>query len=230
VSKKRAIPGLKLKQGLKFGVSLLLGMVMLMGLGLLLPQTGAGNATAACASRVCVVRYDYHAKLIVPIQNPDFNWREQLAGLGVDLGSPETQYVGFGWGAHDWYMSPPTTLSQTLVQGAKSLLWPNASVIKVQRYKEFPQGEHHCMAITPAHTVALKQFVAQTFQLDAQGKAKFVASDPRHDGLYYQSKGTYSLFDNCNHWTARALHLAGIDTPRWAAHAAAIMRLLRSNC
>lgn len=210
--------------------SLCLGVGLLLLLGMVLPRPGAGNAGASCASQVCVVRYGYHAKLIVPIQNPSFNWRDPLVPSGIDVGDAETRYLGFGWGARDWYMNPPTGVTQTVIQGARSLLLPNRSVIKVQRYAAFPEDEHQCMAVTPAHTVQLRQFVEQSFRRDPQGRVKYVGVDPPNNGTYYEAKGTYSLFDNCNHWTARALHLAGIDTPRWAAHAAAIMRLLRSTC
>lgn len=35
---------------------------------------------------------------------------------------------------------------------------------------------------------------------------------------------------NSNHWTARGLRIADLNTPLWAGHATAIMHLLESRC
>jgi hypothetical protein len=239
------------------GLALLLSLVAL--LGLLVPRRGVGNGSATCQYRVCVARFGYHSMLILPAVAPLLSGLSDLnlpigpaessppasaptsdpgqpAGSGGEpaqraSASPQQeQYLGIGWGERRWYVDPPPEDGQ-LLPGLRALLLPNAAVIKVQRYTDFPtDAETLCLGVTAEHFLNLVSFIRDTFERDAQNQPIYVAADPKHKAQFYAAKGTYSLFNNSNHWTAAGLRIVGADTPLWPAHAAAIMRVVRPTC
>ncbi len=161
---------------------------------------------------------------------------EQPASSGPGnsgTGNSETEplrYLGIGWGERRWYVNPPAEDAK-LLQGLRALLLPNAAVIKVQRYSRFPtEYETICVGVTAEHFLQLVDFIRDTFKRDAQNRPIYAADDPKHKAQFYEAKGTYSLFNNSNHWTASGLQIVGADTPFWPAHAAAIMRVVQPTC
>jgi uncharacterized protein (TIGR02117 family) len=201
---------------------------------LVTPRRGAGNAGADCEYCVCAVQFGYHSALILPIETTAFSWRDSLETVapdGVSLSS--IRYLGFGWGERQWYVNPPTDdkIFHKLLESARALLLPNRAVLKVERYAEFPtQQQTKCIGVTPARYLQLVSFIQQSFQRDAQNQIRYIAEDQVYPASFYEATGTYSLLNNCNHWTAHSLRLAGADTPLWPAHAAAIIWLLQPTC
>ena len=190
---------------------------------LVIPRRGVGNAGATCEYCVCAVQFGYHSALILPVETPSFSWRGYLNP------TDRAQYLGFGWGERQWYINPPT--DHKTLESLRALFFPNRAVIKVERYAEFPGDQAtKCIGVTPAHYLKLVGFIQQTFQRDAQQSPIFAATDSTYPARFYEATGTYSLFNNCNHWTAQGLRLAGADTPLWPVHAAAIMWVLQPTC
>ena len=190
---------------------------------LVMPRSGAGNAGATGEYCVCTVQFGYHSALILPVETPSFSWRGYLDA------ADRAQYLGFGWGERQWYVNPPQ--NNPTLESLRALFLPNRAVIKVERYAEFPSGQKTtCIGVTPEHYLKLIDFIQQTFQRDAQHSTIFVAADSTYPARFYAATGTYSLFNNCNHWTAYGLRLAGATTPLWPAHAAAIMLILQPTC
>ncbi len=203
---------------------LTIGLVALVGL--FTPRKGEGNATATCAYQVCMARFGYHSMLIIPAENRLYSWRGRFSGVDQTI-----QYVGVGWGERTWYVDPPSSSVAQLIQGTRALLLPNASIIKIQRYSDFPEHyQTECIGVTPNHYLQLIAFIQQTFLTDAKNQPILVTTDKELNATFYEAKGTYSLFNNSNHWTARGLQVAGADTPLWAAHAVALMHVLQPTC
>jgi uncharacterized protein (TIGR02117 family) len=215
-----------LKKSARYGSSLFLLIVLLPLFGLLLPRKW-GGASQPCEQQVCVIRYGYHSNLLIPVQTTVFDWRDHLP-LPTD---PAPRYLNIGWGAADWYINPPSEFSQQLYGGARALLLPNQALLSVQTYSEFPQSDSiKCAGVSSANYLKLIQHIQNTFQLDVQGDLIKVAERPNEPITFYQARGTYSLLNNSNHWTANGLSAAGLNTPLWPAHAAAIMLHFRESC
>lgn len=203
---------------------------------LVIPRFGAGNAGANCDYCVCAVQFGYHSALILPVETPAFSWQGYLDAANPALrqgaagsAASAVQYLGFGWGERQWYINPPT--DNKPLESLRALFLPNRAVIKVERYAEFPSAQvTECIGVTPEHYLKLVAFIQQTFQRDSQNAPIFVAHDPVYPARFYEATGTYSLFNNCNHWTAAGLRIAGATTPLWPAHAAAILWVLHPTC
>jgi uncharacterized protein (TIGR02117 family) len=207
-------------------------MVLLPAIGLLIPRKWHDDSQASCQYRVCVAKFGYHSNILIPLRNTILYWRDYLTLTDADASvNSDYRYLGFGWGERVWYIDPPTQLDRQILYGARALLLPNSSALKVQRYRSLPQYEViKCVGVSRAKYLKLIEFIKQSFQRDKQGNVIRVAEAPQWNATFYEAKGTYSVLNNSNHWTARGLRIAGINTPLWAGHSAAIARILESNC
>jgi len=119
-------------------------------------------------------------------------------------------WLEFGWGDADFYQAR----GEDLLLGFKALLWPTGAVMHVHGFNgspasNFPKSEVIELHLTDAGYAGLLAFLRASFARDAAGKAK-----PLGPGLYglsefYAGTGTYSLFNTCNTWAARALAAGG---------------------
>lgn len=209
----------------RYFLSACLLIVFLPVMGLLIPRKWYDKPQASCEYKVCVAKFGYHTKLLVPVRNAIFNWHDYL---NFDS---NYRYLGFGWGERAWYINPPTQLDRKLFDGIRVLLFPNRSTIQVQRYYSLPQHEKiKCMGVSRTNYLNLVEFIKESFQKDACGNTMLVADRPEWNATFYEAHGTYSILNNSNHWTAQGLKDAGLNVPLWPGHSAAIMRVLSSNC
>lgn len=185
----------------------------------------------SCTYQVCVIQFAYHSKILVPTQTQVFDWCNHLDLHDATTIPSAPAYLSFGWGERNWYVNPPTQLPQKLYGGLRALFLPNAAALRVQKHTSFPQHyQPECVGVSPENYLSLMEFIQNSFQRDSQGKTIQLASDDRTQSSFYEAKGTYFLLNNSNHWTARGLDNAEINTPVWAGHSDTIMFHLVDTC
>jgi uncharacterized protein (TIGR02117 family) len=225
MQRDRPISPSKPQKIVRYLLSICLLIMLLPVMGLFIPRKWYDEPQASCEYKVCVAKFGYHSKLLVPVRNAIFNWRDYFSF------DSNYRYLGFGWGERAWYINPPTQLDRKLFDGIRALLFPNPSVMRVQRYYSLPQHEEiECMGVSRANYLNLVEFIQASFQKDASGKTVLVADRPAWNATFYEANGTYWLLNNSNHWTAQGLKSAGLNTPLWPGHSAAIMGVLKDHC
>ena len=200
-------------------------------IGALLPQKSQ-RSPASCDVKICVINFGFHSEIVVPVQNPMFDWRKHLSlnQIGADKNA-DYNYLAFGWGETEFYMNPPREMDAKIAAGIKALFLPNSSAIRVEGYKNLPQNyEIECFGVSKTGYLNLNKFIKDTFQLDRQGEKIRLPYIVRKNVSYYEAKGTYSILRNCNSWTAEALRKADVNTPMWAGLSPAIMLHLDNSC
>jgi uncharacterized protein (TIGR02117 family) len=200
-------------------------------LGFIIPRKGSYAPKESCDYKVCVVRFGYHSQILLPVQTRIFDWRDYLNLDHSTNTTPNYGYLGFGWGERNWYINPPRELGQQISYGSRALFLPNSSILRVEKYPDLPQDyETKCVGISSENYLELVEFIQNSFQRNRQGKKLKIAKDLHGQSNFYRAKGTYSLLNNSNHWTARGLQSCGLNTPLWAGHSIAIMWHLPNTC
>lgn len=196
-------------------------------LGYFTPRKWGNYSLKSCSFKICVSQSGLHSNIIVPVNNKVFDWQKYLY-LNNNL---KYRYLGFGWGERNYYINPPTTKELKITQGFQALFFPNDSVIRVQRHQILPQQlELECVGVSQSNYLELMKFINSSFKLSAQGEKTLVADNPRLNARFYEAKGTYSILNNSNSWTAAGLRTANVNTPLWAGLASAIMFHLKGHC
>jgi|GEM_PF-355166 uncharacterized protein (TIGR02117 family) len=140
---------------------------------------------------------------------------------------PNAKYLEVGWGDSDGYRYPWTT---RLV--LRALFDSKGSVVLVHAFngpvvKEYTGIAKEIIAVqlSPAGFARLCAYVQSTYALDSRGRAIPLTSIYAGQD-FFLATGHYSLLDNCNTWTARALRTAGCPI---APHCCPLPGLVMSN-
>jgi uncharacterized protein (TIGR02117 family) len=124
---------------------------------------------------------------------------------------PRSTYLEFGWGDRDYYQSREDSVWLAL----KAALVPSPSVMHVAGFDE-PPGRYFDAETTlridlpePAFRNLLA-YLHHSFDRRGASRAPPLGLGLYGDSRFYEARGQFHLFENCNVWTARALKAAGL--------------------
>jgi len=150
-----------------------------------------------------VERERMHTALVLPVDA----LLKKVPAMGALLDTDDnTSWLRFGWGEAGYFGRDDRTSGATLV----ALFWRSPSVMEVASL-DSPRSsysESYPLAVSTEQFAKIAQFISTTFlELDDSLSPQRKATPSIR---YYDAKPRYHLFYNCNHWTAEALHNAGI--------------------
>ncbi len=138
--------------------------------------------------------------------------REELRTVAplLDAGFQSFPSLEFGWGDCDYYPARRGTIRLALRAAFDS----RCSVLQVVGVSPdvpdmFPRAKVLRVDLSPAGLEAVARYIADTLELDPQGRPIVVAPAEYGFGFFYLARGRYRLLDNSNTWTAAALYRAG---------------------
>jgi uncharacterized protein (TIGR02117 family) len=232
-----------LKKLRKFGKFLLLGLLgfcLAALVGAFTPTKWFYSQQSDCTVSIYVSNVNnFHAEIILPVNNQVFDWRKQLDLNRLGKDADRYNYLSFGWGDKKFFMNSsfdPMTIFDVL-------FLPGSSVMHVWGHPEpklqlDPDFELKQVNLSKAQYLKLAQFINDTFVRGASPVENRSADERTiylKQGLYsnsgfYEAKGTYSALRTCNSWTAEALRVADVNTPLWPALASAVMNQIDCDC
>jgi uncharacterized protein (TIGR02117 family) len=204
----------------------------LLAIAVLIPRKWSDYSQQRCNLNICVSNTGIHSNIIVPIKNNVFNWSENILidGIGIDAIN-NYNYLSFGWGDRDFYMSTPSLTDINLSTTLKALFLPTSSVMDVKGYQSIPNYlEVKCIKVSQTDYLRLMEFIQATFQVDAKGRKIRLGDGHTTNAGFYAANGSYSVLRTCNSWTGEGLRKANVNTPLWDGLSFAIMWHLRSSC
>lgn len=121
-------------------------------------------------------------------------------------------FARIGWGDGDYF----TGKNKSWGSATKALVASGYSALQVLTYskdslKDIPSETIVPLAITDEGLRRLIQYINASVVVDKQGKPitlPAVTTDDSDVGLFLQATDHYSMFNNCNTWSAKALQLA----------------------
>jgi uncharacterized protein (TIGR02117 family) len=132
-------------------------------------------------------------------------------GLWPESGDfPEAQFLEVGWGDWDFYQAPDFSFWLMLKAG----LWPTASVLNVVplRYavaEYYPCSDLIELDLSQPRFARLIGYIHGTFARDGSGRVAPLRSQEHRADRFYPARGQFTVFNNCNTWTAKALKEGG---------------------
>ena len=198
----------------------------------LTPRKWNNSSKNDCNVKICVHNMGIHSDIIVPTKTETFDWRNylKLEEIGIDR-ARDYNYLSFGWGDRDFYMSTPSLSDLQFSTAFTALFISTPSVIYVKGYQSIPAySQVKCIKINQTDYLQLAKFIQSTFKQDINAQNIRVGNGHTNNGGFYAAIGDYSVLNNCNSWTGRALREANVNTPLWDGLSAAILFHLRSNC
>jgi uncharacterized protein (TIGR02117 family) len=219
----------------KIGLSSLvgsIGLAVLLTIGYYTPRQWSKPNKTNCHWQVCLENNGAHTNIIVPLRQDIFAWSERLDLEKIDSSDADNyRYLSFGWGDRDFYLNTPTWADLDWGLTFKALFLPTDAILEVKGLNNLPdQGEVQCVALDRSDYLKLMDYIDKTFQTNNQGEKIRIADGHFDRGGFYGAKGSYSIINTCNDWTAIGLRKANLNTPLWSGLSSSIMRHLASNC
>ncbi|MGF1960260.1 MAG: TIGR02117 family protein [Aulosira sp. DedVER01a] len=209
-----------------------LSSLALLAIGVFIPRKWSYQPKDNCNLSICIANTGIHSNIIVPTKNSVFDWHKYISIERIGIDNLENyNYLSFGWGERDFYMSTPSVADLRLSTTLRALFLPTPSVIYVQGYQLIPDYlEVKCIKVNKNNYLDLTKFIQATFKIDNQGKVIRIGNGHTANAGFYDAVGSYSILRNCNTWTAEALRQADVNTPLWDGLSSAVMLHLRSDC
>jgi len=202
-------------------VAALLGLV----LGYFLAAAIAGMipvnrdfAAAADGVDVYIRSNGVHTDLVVPVSAEGTDWRGLLPieGLGAETGVGD--FLAFGWGDREFYLSTPTWADLRVSTAVKAVAGFDTTVVHVEAIGVPPfTGKTRHVRLSAGEYQRLVRYLEGSFQRDGEGRAEVIPG-AHYDAYdeFFEARGHYSLFVTCNEWARRGLAVAGVRTALWA--------------
>jgi uncharacterized protein (TIGR02117 family) len=225
----------KLKKYCKLSQIAILSAAIIIIIGALTPTKWFYDSTQPCDVSIYVINVGLHSDIILPVRTDNFYWNGfiPLEEIGTDT-NQNYNYLGIGWGEHDFYINTPSVADIKVSTVLKALFYPNNSaVMHVRGFNNLPDEKYFdikCVRISYKQYLRLVEFIKKSFSLDRKGNILRIANGYNAYGGFYNASGTYSILRNCNNWTAEALKIADVNTPTWSSFSTPIMWHMRNSC
>jgi hypothetical protein len=162
----------------------------------------------ALLNSIWVERDRYHTAIVLSSQ--------LVRDLSVELLPVlnDRPLVRFGWGDRGYYGASHKSFFKAL----NALCLPTRSVMEVSTFDKLSDvGERIVqLNLDDLGVQKLLAFIVKSFTWDSSGLPilERVSVNGFH---YYDARGVYHMFKNCNNWTAKALKLSGLKVRYWRA-------------
>ena len=168
-----------------------------------------------------------------PVWVVSHGWHLGLAMARADVSPaiwPERDDLGpfafleVGWGDGEYYPAARGTVAQALKAAFRS----TTSVLHVAAFDQHPSRYFAGTEVVEIRVARegfeeLCRFIAGYYARDDAGRAVAVGPGLYGPSRFYRARGQYRVFDNSNHWTARALRSAGVAIDPEAALTAGVV-------
>ncbi|MBD3275002.1 MAG: DUF2459 domain-containing protein [Candidatus Marinimicrobia bacterium] len=163
------------------------------------------QSAQADSTSIYVVKHSWHAGIIMPVNNLSKD------SLPVLSDFPDKEYLEFGWGDSAYYRAKDPNFGQTLKAGGPPtpgilhIVGVDAPIKNYLNYRTALQ-----FRIPMDELGDMIRFFRNEF-IYADKNPVQVGPGLYGDSYFYRAQSKYTVFYNCNHWTANALQRAGIS-------------------
>ena len=151
-----------------------------------------------------------HTDIVVPVKNDTFDWSKQIKFEHTKAKDSTAKYLAMGWGDRGFYLETPTWADLKVSTALKAATGLSSSALHTTFYKTMKE-DAYCkkIQISTIEYQNLVVFINDSFETKSDEKIKIEteAVYGKND-IFYEAKGSYSMFYTCNSWANQALKSA----------------------
>ena len=158
-----------------------------------------------------------HTDIVVPIQNDQLDWSQQLPFSNIPSGDTTLRYIAFGWGDKGFYLDTPTWADLKFSTAFVAAFWLGSSAMHATYLHAMPPGPDTVpLRLTRAQYAQLVAYIQGSFRYDAAGRAQHIKGHSYGpNDAFYEAHRVYSFVYTCNTWTNNALKACGQRACLW---------------
>ncbi len=151
-----------------------------------------------------------HTDIVVPVKNDTFDWSKQIKFEHTKAKDSTAKYLAMGWGDRGFYLETPTWADLKVSTALKATTGLSSSALHTTFYKTMKE-DAYCkkIQISTSEYQNLVVFINESFETKSGENIK-IETDAVYGktDIFYEAKGSYSLFYTCNSWANQALKSA----------------------
>lgn len=158
-----------------------------------------------------------HTDIVVPIKNEIKDWSKEISYLHTKKKDSTMSHLAFGWGDRGFYLDTPTWSDLKVSTAFKATTGLSSSAMHVTFYKKMKESES-CkkIIVSKADYEKINQYVYSSFLLNKENSIQRIEQYSYGiNDVFYEAKGSYSLFFTCNSWANQALKGANQKAALW---------------
>ncbi|WP_240723618.1 TIGR02117 family protein [Flavobacterium sp. J27] len=175
-------------------------------------STGAHNTIP-----VYILSNGVHTDVVLPLKNNIKDWSTSISYLHTKAQDSTRKLLAFGWGDKGFYLDTPTWSDLKASTAIKAVTGISTSAMHLTFYKELHENKQ-CKKffITEKDYRQLIAYIENSFVLNSEKKIQRIGtySYGKYD-VFYEAKGSYSLFYTCNTWANQALKAGNQKAALW---------------
>lgn len=173
-------------------------------------KTHPSKSNCLSEKEILITTNGVHVDIIVPVEDIDYKLLRKLEIL------PETKYIAFGWGDKEFYITTPEWKDLKFKTAFNALILKSETAMHVtcyfRKYKSWKS-----VKLCNSQLEILNGYISDSFQNTENGKFKKIDVKGYYEtDFFYESKGSFSMFNTCNVWVNRALKVTGVETAVWS--------------
>lgn len=212
-----------------FLLGVLLSVIIIAGALVIASRTARKPASTAGENKdkaIFAISNGVHIDLVVP--KDDFLSHSSLNWNFPEASDQSKTHMAFGWGDANFFFNHDTWATITFNDILEAAFYSHGSAMRVSFLDASEIRGATRIELSSANLKPLVGAIDSSFV--AQNSLKVVRRrESPNSALFFASNGKYSLFNNCNDWTAAMLRTANIPTPLFVTNAYSIMRILKLN-
>jgi uncharacterized protein (TIGR02117 family) len=151
-----------------------------------------------------------HTDIVVPVKNDSYDWSKQIKFEHTKSKDSTAKYLAMGWGDRGFYLETPTWADLKVSTALKAATGLSSSALHTTFYKTMKE-DAYCkkIQISTLEYQKLVLFIHESFKTKSGSTIK-IETDAVYgkNDIFYEAKGSYSLFYTCNSWANQALKSA----------------------
>jgi uncharacterized protein (TIGR02117 family) len=202
-----------IKKSLKYiGVFLLTLMAygLLVTLMSFIPVNSNQSAIDEPKVDIFILSNGVHTDIVVPVKNDSYDWSKRIKFEHTKDKDATAKYLAIGWGDRGFYLETPTWADLKVSTALKAATGLSSSALHTTFYKTMKE-DAYCkkIQISTLEYQKLVLFIYDSFEIKSGDNIE-IKTDAVYgkNDIFYEAKGSYSLFYTCNSWANQALKAA----------------------
>ncbi len=159
-----------------------------------------------------------HTDFVLPVKNELKNWENTFHFENAKNVDSTSKYISIGWGDQGFFLNTPQWSDLTFSTAFNACFYLGKSAIHTNYLKELDfHYKHVAFKISKKEYKLLCRYIEKSLKVSNNKIPVCIKGRGYWDSdAFYESNGSYGLFNTCNSWINSGLKTAGLKACLWS--------------
>lgn len=172
---------------------------------------------------IIVATNGVHTSIAVPLRSADMDWTRVFPPSETANPFRPYTHVAISWGERAVFLDTPTWSDLSPLTVLRVMSVGGDALYHVEHWvRPAPSENFRPMRISREQYRRLVRALLRDLPQRTPGRAVYPGYTDQD--VFYDARGTYTVYKTCNEWTGETLRMAGIETGAWTPFAGSVMK------